>query len=223
MKSNKKLINALIFVLILSLVLVYADSKKAKFGETRKITLPSYSVLDENAQPLIGASGKVGFVSSITDGSLISFSTTSGKILSSIIVGESVGPISMIEENGRRLIAAPAANLPAANHSATVTIVDATKAKQMQIVALLALPDGAQITPTTQAFLSKDARFCVIASSFDEPTLYSFNIETGKIISQFPLLGRPSEMAFYDDGADRAIARLATFRGGISVTHENSL
>jgi hypothetical protein len=216
-KSNKKLLNALILFLILSLVIVQADSRKTRFGETRKITLPSYSVLDENAQPLIGASGKVGFVSSITDGSLIAFSTTSGKILSSIIVGDTVGPISMIEENGRRLIAAPAANLPAANHPATVTIVDATKTRQMQIVSLLALPGGAQITPTTQAFLSKDARFCVIASSFDEPTLYSFNIETGEIISQFPLLGRPSEMAFYDDGAERTIAIASAVSNNVAL------
>jgi hypothetical protein len=216
-KSKKKLINALVFFLILSLVMVQADSKKARFGETRKLTLPSYSVLDENATPLIGASGKVGFVSSITDGSLISFSTTSGKILSSLIIGETVGPISMIEENGRRLIAAPAANLPTANHPATVTIIDATKAKHMEIAALLALPAGAQITSTTQAFLSKDARFCIIASSFDEPTLYSFNIETGEIVSQFPLLGRPSEMTFYDDGAERAIAVASAVSNNVAL------
>jgi outer membrane protein assembly factor BamB len=216
-KPNKKPINALIFFLLLSLVMVQADSRKARFGETRKLTLPSYSVLDENAQPLIASSGKVGFVSSITDGSLISFSTTSGKILSSIIVGQTVGPISMIEENGRRLIAAPAANLPAANHPATITVIDATNARQMHIASLLALPGGAQITPTTQAFLTKDARFCLIASSFDEPTLYSFNIETGEILSQFPLLGRPSEMAFYDDGADRAIAIASAVSNNVAL------
>src|SRR5256885_11464410 len=108
------------------MVIVQASSDKTRFGETRKITLPSYSVLDESAQPLISASGKFGFISSITDGSLISFNITSGKIVSSVIVGESVGPISMLEANDRRLIAVPAANLPAANHPATITIVDAT-------------------------------------------------------------------------------------------------
>jgi hypothetical protein len=216
-KSKRKLMNLVVFLLVLSLVIVQADSKKARFGETRKLTLPSYSVLDENATPLISASGKVGFVSSVTDGSLIAFSTTSGKILSSMVIGETVGPISMIEENGRRLIAAPAVNLPAANHPATITIIDASKAKQMELMALLALPVSAQITPSTQAFLSKDARFCVIASSFDEPTLYSFNIETGEMVSQFPLLGRPSEMTFYDDGAARAIAVASSISNNVAL------
>jgi outer membrane protein assembly factor BamB len=216
-KSNKKIINALIIFLILSLVIVQAGSNKTRFGETRKMTLPSYSVLDENAQPLISGSGKIGFVSSITDGSLISFSTTSGKILSSIVVGETVGQISMIEANGRRLIAVPAANLPAANHPATVTIIDATKAKQLQPVALLALPTDAQITPTTQAVISKDAKFCVIASSFEQPTLFSFNIETGEIVSQFPLLGRLSDMAFYDDGVTRTIAIASAVSNNVAL------
>jgi hypothetical protein len=216
-KSNKQLMNALVFFLVMSLVIVQADSKKARFGETRKLTLPSYSVLDENATPLIAASGKVGFVSSVTDGSLIAFSTTSGKILSSMVIGETVGPISMIEENGRRLIAAPAANLPAANHPATVTVIDASKAKQMEVIRLLALPASAQITPTTQAFLSKDARFCVIASSFDEPTLYAFSLETGEMVSQFPLLGRPSEISFYDDGSERTIAVASSVSNNVAL------
>jgi outer membrane protein assembly factor BamB len=216
-KPKKKLINALILLLILSLVIVQASSDKTRFGETRKLTLPAYSVLDENAQPLISASGKFGFISSITDGSLISFNIASGKILSSVIVGESVGPVSMIEANGRRLIAVPAANLPAANHPATVTIVDATKAKQLEIAALLALPSTVQITPTTQAAITQDAKFCVIASSFDEPTLYAFNIETGEIVSQFPLLGRPSEMVLYDDGAARNIAIASAVSNNVAL------
>lgn len=219
MKPKRKFINALIFVLILSLVIVQASSDKTRFGETRKLTLPSYSVLDEGAQPLISASGKIGFISSITDGSLISFNLSSGKILSSVIVGESVGPISMLEAGDRRLIAVPAANLPAANHPATVTIVDATKAKQLQVAALLALPSTAQITPTTQALMSQDARFCVIASSFDEPTLYSFSIESGEIVSQFPLLGRPSEMALYDDGVTRHIAVASAVSNNVALVN----
>ncbi|MBI3651201.1 MAG: hypothetical protein HY231_09170 [Acidobacteria bacterium] len=217
MKPNKKLINTLIILLIFSMVIVQASSDKTRFGDTRKLILPSYSVLDENAQPLISASGKIGFIASITDGSLISFNLASGKILSSTIVGESVGPISMVEANGRRLIAVPAANLPLANHPATVTIVDATKAKQLEVAALLALPSTTQITPTTQALMTQDVKFCVIASSFDEPTIFSFNLETGEIVSQFPLLGRPSEVALFDDGQTRTLAVASAVSNNVAL------
>ena len=206
MKLNKNLANAVLVFVILSLVVVQAGSDRARFGESRRLVLPSYSILDENAQPLISANGKYGFVASITDGSLISFNPATGKLLSSLVVGESVGPISMIESESQRLIAVPAANLPSADHPAAVSIVDATRPKSLGLRALLMLPITAQITPTTQALLSKDGKYCVIAASFEEPTIYSFNVETGALVSQFPLLGRPSEVAFYDDGERRQVA-----------------
>jgi len=215
--TKKRLSQLLICLLVFSLIAVQASSNQTRFGDTRRITLPSYSILDENAQPLIASSGKIGFVSSVTDGSLISFSTVTGKILSTIVVGESVGQISMIENDEQRLIAVPAANLPTAGHPATVSIVDATKAKQMQLRSLLALPVGAQITPTTQAMLTRDGKYCLIASSFDEPTLYSFNIERGEIVSQFPLLGRPSEIAFFDDGKAAKFAVASSVSNSVSL------
>ncbi len=218
MTPKKSLSLLLVCLLIFSLALVEVSSNQTRFGETRRIVLPSYSILDENAQPLIAASGKVGFVSSVTDGSLISFSTVTGKIFSTIVVGESVGQISMLETDEQRLIAVPAANLPTAGHPATVSIVDATKAKQMQLRSLLALPANVQITPTTQAMLTRDGKYCLIASSFDEPTLYSFNIERGEIVSQFPLIGRPSEIAFYDDGSPDGAPRVVAIASSASNT-----
>src|SRR5215467_357894 len=118
--TKKRLSQLLVCLLVFSLVAVQASNDRTRLGDTQRITLPSYSILDENAQPLIAASGKIGFVSSVTDGSLISFSTVTGKILSTIIVGESVGQISMIETDEQRLIAVPAANLPTAGHPATL-------------------------------------------------------------------------------------------------------
>ena len=219
MTFKKSLSQLLICLLVFSLVAVQASSNRTRLGETQRITLPSYSILDENAQPLIAASGKIGFVSSVTDGSLISFSTVTGKILSTIIVGESVGQISMIETDEQRLIAVPAANLPTAGHPATVSIVDATKAKQMQLRSLLVLPANVQITPTTQAMLTRDGKYCLIASSFDEPTLYSFNIERSEIVSQFPLTGRPSEIAFYDEGKEPRVAIASAVANAVAMVN----
>jgi hypothetical protein len=39
----------------------------------------------------------------------------------------------------------------------------------------------------------------LIASSFDEPELFSFSVETGQMISRLRLAGRPSEIALRDD------------------------
>ncbi|HVG22354.1 MAG TPA: hypothetical protein VNI02_25170, partial [Blastocatellia bacterium] len=137
MKPNQKLATIISCLVILSLVVAQASDHRARLGETRSLSLPANAILDEHAQPLISSSGKVGFVSSVTGGSIISFSLSSGKLLSSISVGESVGPISMIEAAGRRLIAAPAANDPGHDHPATVSIVDATSAKRLELKSLL--------------------------------------------------------------------------------------
>ncbi|MEW6130742.1 MAG: IPT/TIG domain-containing protein [Acidobacteriota bacterium] len=221
MKFKKTFAQALLYCLIISLIAVQAGTDKVKLGQSRKIVLPSYSILDENAQPVISANGKIGFVSSITDGSLLSFNTSTGKILSSIVVGESVGPITLIENSERRLIAVPAANLPTAGNPATVSIIDATKSKQLELRSIFILPNDAQITPKTQAYLSRDGKFCVIAASFNEPTLYAFSLERGQLVSQFPLIGRPSEMAFFDDGARRQLAIASAAANTLSLIKLN--
>ena len=128
MKSNRSLATFVCFLVILSFAIAQAGDQRAKLSETRSVTLPSYAVLDERAQPLIASSGKVGFVASVTGGSVISFSLTSGKILSSMSVGSAIGPISMVEVGGARLIAAPAVNNPGQDNPATVTVIDATSA-----------------------------------------------------------------------------------------------
>src|SRR5262249_11458920 len=148
--------------------------------------------------PLISAGGKIGFVASVTSGSLISFSVSSGKVLSSVSVGESVGTLSSIETEGRRLIAVPAANRPTDGNPASISVIDATNAKAMEPSAILMLPADAMITPSTKAMLSSDGQYCFIASSFDEPVLLSFNVKTGQLVSRLPLTGRPSEVSIND-------------------------
>jgi hypothetical protein len=199
-EPNRKRASLISSLVILSLVVVQASDHRARLGASRTLSLPANAILDEHAQPLIASSGKVGFVSSVTGGSIISFSLSSGGVLSSISVGETIGPISMIEATGRRLIAAPAVNDPSHDHPATISIIDATSAKRLELKSLLFLPGGASITPATRALLTGDGRFCLIASSFDEPALFSFDVETGQVVSRIPLIGRPSEIALYDRG-----------------------
>ncbi len=217
MITNRKLTSLVICLLVLSLAVVQGSSNRTKMGRTRSVSLPSYAILDENAQPLIASSGKVGFVSSVTGGTLISFSVTSGKVISTLVVGETAGPISLVEVAGRRLVAVPALNDASRNVAPTVSIVDATSARRMELKALLVLPSDAQITPSTRAFITRDGRFCLIASSFDEPQLFSFDIETGQIASQLALVGRPSEMAFYDEGGKRRLAISSAVSNNVSM------
>jgi outer membrane protein assembly factor BamB len=202
---------------VLSFAIAQGSDQRAKLGESRSVTLPSHAVLDERAQPLVGSSGKVGFVASVTGGSVISFSLTSGKILSSVSVGQTIGPISMVEAAGRRLIAAPAVNDPSHDNPATVTIIDATSAKRLELKSLLVLPKDALITPSTQALLTRNGRFCLIASSFDVPTLLAFEVESGRLVSHAPLIGRPSELAFDDKGSRQRVAVASAVSNSVSI------
>jgi hypothetical protein len=204
-KPNRRFISLLSCLLMACLAIAQGSDNRARLGGARSVALPSFAILDEHAQPVIAGGGKVGFVSSVTGGSLISFSMSSGRVLSTMVVGETVGPLSMAESGGRRLIAVAAANNPAGNHPATVSVIDATNARRLSLHALMVLPADAQITPATRPLLTRDGRFCLIATSFNEPSLLSFDVETGALVSQLPLLGRPSEVAFHD-GDSRRIA-----------------
>ncbi len=212
MRPNRRPATLVACLLLLSLIVAQGSDHRTRLSQVRSLSLPASAVLDEHAQPLIASSGKVGFVASVTGGSLISFSLTSGKILSSITVGENVGAITMIEPAGKRVIAVPAANDPKGGGPATVTVVDATAAKRLELKSLLVLPRDAQITSSTRAVLTLDGRFCLIASSFDVPTLYSFDVQTGELVSHLALLGRPSEIALFDNGggAGRRLVAIAS-------------
>jgi hypothetical protein len=191
-KLNQKLATLISCVLLLSFVVVQASDRQAKLGQRRTVSLPTAMVLDEFAQPVIAASGKVGFVSSVTTGAVVSFSVSSGRVMSSLVVGESAGPVALIETAGRRLLTAPSVNDPANGHPATVSIVDATRAKQLELQALLVLPAKAILTQATRALLTSDGKYCVIASSYDEPTLFAFDVASGQVVAQAKLDGRPS-------------------------------
>lgn len=206
MKPDRKPLTLLIFVLLLSLAIAQASDRRTSLSRMRSVTLPASAILGEHAEPLIASSGKVGFIAPVTGGSLISFSVTSGKILSSVAVGQTLGSISMLEAGGRRLVAVPAVNDPKGGIPATVAIIDATSAKRPELRSLLLLPGDAMITPSTTARLTSDGRFCLIASSFDVPTLYSFDVETGQLLSHLTLIGRPSEMSVYEGQSRRLIA-----------------
>jgi outer membrane protein assembly factor BamB len=211
-RLNRRLTTFISCLLLLSFIVVQASDRHAKLGVRRTVSLPATMVLDEFAQPVVSASGKVGFVSSVTTGAVVSFNVASGRLMSSLVVGESVGPVTLVETGGRRLIAAPSVNNPTNDHPTTVSIIDATRAKQLELKSLLVLPGKAIITQATRALLTRDGKHCLIASSYDEPTLFSFDLETGQLIAQLKLEGRPSEIALFDNGATRrlAIASAAT-------------
>lgn len=217
MKCDRKPATLVILLLMLSLAVAQGSDHRTRLSKQRSVSLPSSSILNEHAQPLIASSGKVGFVASVTGGSLISFNLTSGRILSSVAVGETLGSISMIETAGRRLIAVPAVNDPPGGSPATVSIIDATSARRLEINTLLVLPRDAVISPATSAMLTRDGRFCLIASSFDVPTLYSFDVETGQLASHLALIGRPSEMALFDDGLRRLAAITSAAGNNLSL------
>jgi len=216
-KPNRSITTFVSCLVVLSFAIAQGSDRRAKLGESRSVTLPSHAVLDERAQPLVASSGKVGFVASVTGGSVISFSLTSGKLLSSISVGHTIGPLSMIEAAGRRLIAAPAVNDPGHDNPATVTIIDATSAKRLELKSLMVLPKDALITPATQALLTRNGRFCLIASSFDVPTLLAFEVETGRLVSHAPLIGRPSELALDDNGSRQRVAVASAVSNSVSI------
>ncbi len=217
MRLRRKPATMLACLLVASLTVAQASSNRAQLGEKRSVALPSFAVLDENAAPVISAGGKVGFLSSVTSGSLISFSVSTGKVLSTTVVGEMVGPVSMIEGNGRRLVAVAAANDPGSGHPATVSIIDATRARRLDLRSLIILPTDAIITPATRPFLTADGRFCLIASSFNEPALFSFDVETGQMVSRLPLLGQPSELALYDHEGRRVMAVASAVANNLSL------
>jgi outer membrane protein assembly factor BamB len=199
---NLRLI-AIFTCLILCNVKAYPGrAQRDQFGEIRTITLPYNAILNDHSIPLAASNGKVGFVSSVMTGSLISFSLKSGKVLSSVMSGELAGIPAMVESNNRRVIALPIAS----GATASVDIIDATDEQRLEKVASISLPSDAQVIPYTRALLTGDGLFGVIASSSDKPTLYSLNIKSGEVTSKLLLPGRPSEIALHDNGFGRRVA-----------------
>ncbi len=216
-KLNRRFAILTSCLIVMSLAMAHGSINRAKFGQTRSIALPPDAILDERTEPLMASNGKTGFVSSVTAGAIVAFSLASGRVISTMVVGETAGPATMIETGGRRLIAVPSANNPVAGHPATVSIIDATSAKRMELRALIALPSSAQITTSTRALLTGDGRFCLIASSFEEPALYVFSVETGELVSQLSLVGRPSEIAIYEDGSTHKLAIVSAVSNSLSL------
>jgi hypothetical protein len=184
---------------LLAFGLVFAQGYRTKIGPAGSIWLPQEVMLDERSLPALDAAGKVGFVSSATDGSLIAFSLASGKILSRLIVGQSAGPISIAQFERRRIVAVPALNDPDRGLPATLNIVDVTRAAAPELLWVITLPADAHITASTRALMTKDARFAVIASSFEDPALFSFDLRTGQLLSRLQLPSRPSMIEMRDD------------------------
>ncbi|HWX39601.1 MAG TPA: IPT/TIG domain-containing protein [Blastocatellia bacterium] len=223
MELNKKLI-AIVSCMLLLVGVIALGGDTPRLAAPHSVTLPAQVILDQETTPLLAANGKAGFVTSPIDGSLISFSAVSGKLFSSVVVGEGAGVASMVEVGGRRLIAVPCANDPGKTQSATISMVDATRFRDLQIVGLLMLPADAQITSSTSALLTSDGRFVLIASSFDNPTLYSFSLETGQVVSSAQIVGRPSQIALKDTGPDdtaRMVAVVSSIAGAVTMIGMN--
>ena len=88
MKTDRKpAILVICLLLLLSLAVAQGSDHRTRLSQVRSVSRPSSAILDKHANPLIASSGKVGFVASVTGGSLISFSMTSGRILSTVAVG----------------------------------------------------------------------------------------------------------------------------------------
>jgi hypothetical protein len=218
-KLDRKSLALVSALLALCLIIAQGIGNRAQFNRSRRLALPEEVILDKNCLPIIASSGKVGFISSATDGSLIAFSTVSGRVLSQYSAGETAGQPSMVELGRRRLIALPCANDPDHNRPATVSIIDVTSAKRPTLIALIELPLTAHITPQTRALLTSDGRLGIIASSFDQPELFSFSVETGQVISRLVLGGRPSEIALDESqsGSTRLIAITSAAVGALFI------
>jgi len=217
-KRDQKPVALTLCLLLLSLEFAQGSDHKTKLSRARSVAMPSSAMLDEHAQPLIASSGKIGFVASVTGGSLVAFNVSSGKTLSSVAIGQTLCSITMIETGGHRFIAVPAVNDPSKGSPATITIIDATKAKNLELKALLVLPPDAFITPATSANLTADGRFCIVATSFDTPSLLSFNVESGALASRLPLAGRPSEISLFDGESRRMLAVASAEKNKLAVT-----
>lgn len=183
---------------LLAVTCVFASDNHKRLSEPRIVQLPSDAVIEQCSVPVITSSGDVAFVSSVMSGALICFSVTTGKVLSSVSFGQVAGLVSMVEVDKRKLIALPTANDPDRGHPATISLIDAADPEHPERVALVELPVEAHLTPTTRAYLTSDGRFGVVASSFNQPQLFSFSAETGKVVSTVNLAGWPSEIAMFD-------------------------
>ncbi|HVG21942.1 MAG TPA: IPT/TIG domain-containing protein, partial [Blastocatellia bacterium] len=65
--------------------------------------------------------------------------------------------------------------------------------------------------------LTGDGRFCLIVSSFNDPTLFSFDVETGQVASKISLAGRPSEATLFDEGGRRLLAVASAASNNLSI------
>ncbi len=184
-------------LLIVSLVLARGQDTRGRFGDARMLLLPSDVALDQFSTPAISADGEFGFISSV-NGALISFSIRSGKVLATLTCGQIAGLVSMAETVKQRLIAVTTANDPDHGHPATVSIINAANPERLERIRLVELPGDVHVTPTTRALMTADGRFGVVASSFNQPALFSFCVETGKISSTVRLPGWPSDIALCD-------------------------
>jgi outer membrane protein assembly factor BamB len=196
-KGRRRLIGLSLALFGLLGAAVHGSDNPARLTVTGQIPLPTQAVLDDQTVPLLASDKKAGFISSITDGSVISFSTVSGKVMSSVAVGESAARLSMVELPNQRLLAAPTVNAPDRGRPATISIIDAINPRRLTPTLLMVLPATAQITSATQAVFTPDGRFVLIASQFNDPALLCYSVETGQMVSQVALIGAPSQVAVY--------------------------
>jgi hypothetical protein len=184
-------------------VIVQGSGNQTRLEVAHSLSLRSETILDEHTEPLLTATGQFGFVTSTTAGSLIAFNTATGKVLSSVVVGEGAGRCSMIEKGSLRLIAVPCANAPESQRPATISIIDASNPRRLDPVTLVVLPADAHIVSSARPLLTGDGRFVIVASYFDEPAVFSFDTRTGQMVSQLQLVGRPSSLTL----RERTVAR----------------
>jgi hypothetical protein len=200
-----------------------AKTQARQLGKARIVNLSAAAVLDENSAPVVTADGEVGFVSSGANGSLIAFNIHTSKIISSTSFGEVAGLVSLAETDSRKIIALPTTTFSSQSGSAAVQLLNASSPDKITKLFSVELPSGSQINPATAAPMTSDGRLGVIATGPNEPKLFSFSAETGKVVSEVKLPGWPNQVAIspllHDGkgGSDYCVAVISTGANTLSL------
>lgn len=209
------------FVLAFALSNAVASANQILATRDRSVALPMDTVVSEYGSFVLDSTAGVGFISSVIPSSLISFSARSAKVLSTVQFGEMACAPSMVEVGGERLIALPTSTGLEGAYASSVSIINATKADQLERIALVALPSDARLRPDTRALLTKDGRFGVIASSSNDACLFSFNVQTGQVVSRLLLYGEPYGIALEDNTVGRTVVVANTKLNNLFISKLN--
>ncbi|HXF05618.1 MAG TPA: pre-peptidase C-terminal domain-containing protein [Blastocatellia bacterium] len=186
--------------------------------EVRLVRFPLGFAPSRSNNAVYSADGRVGFVASLFNDRLLSFDTTTGEMLGSVLVGVDPGGITLNEQPVKRIIAVK--NFT----SDDVTIVDATDPTNLRVQATFTPPPGTDfwfsIGRTT---LSRDGKIGFIASERRTNKLYLFDTETGALLSTVTVSGyEPVTMPVVENSGRRWVAVVSDWDGYITMVDVTS-